>query len=275
MSQFKAYLGQMLIKTKKQKGFTLIEILIVISIMAILATMSISSFSNSTDIIKFDNLTNSIAALFREARSLSLTGEATADYTDFDEDKIFYPANGVCGGAGPTACPNQPTNDCTCSTDEKVLAAGYGINFSKTIAKSSTSKIEFFTDLHNSSEGYFSSTNDGYNKSQDLIDSMKSINLGSSAEYKNYDFMINDGGNNNATIIYTTPYGDIIFPNTNVKQDLLIWVYEVNKGCVIKGVAEGNVIAINKVAGIPEVIKAGKLTHAQINSFNTTACTKK
>lgn len=256
--------------TKKQKGFTLIELLIVISIIAILATMSIGSLSNTNTIIKFDNFTNYVASIFREAHSLSLTGEAIPDYTDYDEDKQFYPESGTCSTLKEvkTNCPspNNTQSDCFCDVDEKILAAGYGLSFD-------TNSIKFFTDLHNQSEGYFSESG-SYSTTKDQLNTAKSLDLSTSAEYKNFSFMINsDTKNNKGAIIYSTPYGDSSFSGVTDK-DLLIWLYDKNQGCTINGVPQGKVISINKVAGVPEIIQAGALQPAQQAKFPTNLCSK-
>lgn len=247
--------------TKKQKGFTLIELLIVISIIAILATMGIGSFTNTNAIIQFDSFTNKVASIFREAHSLSLNGEAIADYTDYDEDKYFYPESGACGTpvTTKTNCPspNSTQTDCFCDVDEKILAAGYGLSFDG-------QSIKFFTDLHNQSEGSFSEAG-GYSTTKDEFNTAKSLDL-AGVEFKNYAFMINSNTNKGA-IIYTTPYGDAIF-NGVTDKDLLIWLYDKNTGCVVNGARQGKVIAVNKVAGVPEIMQASDLTIAQQGEFN-------
>ncbi len=248
--------------TKKQKGFTLIEILIVISIITILATMGISSFSNSGEVVKFNNFTNQIASLFREARSLALTGEAIGDYTDYDEDKVFYPESGTCPVADtiPTACPgaNDGKTDCFCSEDEKILAAGYGVSFG-------FDTITPFTDLHNQSEGYFSETGD-YGSTKDKINTIKKVSLNEDTSFKDYGMMINSPSRTSG-LIYTTPYGDATFNNIGDK-DLLIWLYDKNVGCEVNGEAQGKVISVNKVAGIPEVLPATSLSTDQKAGFS-------
>lgn len=64
---------------KNTKGFTLIEILMVIFVLALLGTAAISSYINSTGIFNFLNQYQQVVAVMRTARSYALTNKQVAN----------------------------------------------------------------------------------------------------------------------------------------------------------------------------------------------------
>lgn len=67
----------MLPSFKNKKGFTLIEIMIVILVMGILAVAAITSYVNSTDTFSFISGYKQVIASLRTARSYALTNKET------------------------------------------------------------------------------------------------------------------------------------------------------------------------------------------------------
>ena len=72
------------------RGFTLIEILIVISIFAALAVIGITSLSSFRDTVELNALTEDSASLLIDARSRTLSSKEQSQYgVHFESDKMI------------------------------------------------------------------------------------------------------------------------------------------------------------------------------------------
>ena len=71
----------MLSQIHSKKGFTLIELLLVIFLIAVLTTVAISSYMNSTDTFKFLSGYKQVMSAVRTARSYSITNKQKQDNT--------------------------------------------------------------------------------------------------------------------------------------------------------------------------------------------------
>jgi len=108
-----------------RKGYTLVELLIVIGITVLLLSLAIGGMSNSQKSFTFSNAYERVIQLVREARSSAVTGKATLDYNDYDND-------------GKKAIDN-----------DYVTPAAYGIDFYKGTA-TVPGTVTLFADLHKS-----------------------------------------------------------------------------------------------------------------------------
>jgi len=111
------------------KGFTLIEIMLVVAIMAILATMAGISTTKTVSKMQFQGTFNNVEQIFHDARSLALSGKQIKDCTDIDGD-----------------------ND----TVEDIVAAGYGVNID-----ASKGTLTLFSDAHTFDVGVYEDPGEG------------------------------------------------------------------------------------------------------------------
>ncbi|MFC1656003.1 prepilin-type N-terminal cleavage/methylation domain-containing protein [Patescibacteria group bacterium] len=88
-----------------RKGFSLVEIIIVVSIIVAIATFVLGTQFGSRDLTTFNNSSSEVVGLLQQARNLALSGQAYPDYTDYDNDGLF-------------------SND-----GDEILANGYILNF--------------------------------------------------------------------------------------------------------------------------------------------------
>lgn len=96
----------------EQQGFTLVEFVVIISIFAIIAAISLFNFSGFNSNISLSNLTHDIALVIRDAQVSGISGQSTNDpenpiprgvyfeynsgfssdiiiFDDFDEDELY------------------------------------------------------------------------------------------------------------------------------------------------------------------------------------------
>lgn len=98
---------------KHKKAFTLIELLIVITIIGIMTGVVISGISNSRVTMTFLGAQETLFSAMRTARTYAVTGRSVPDYTDYDGDgdsaEQVTPANwGIAGGVNaPASCKKK------------------------------------------------------------------------------------------------------------------------------------------------------------------------
>ncbi len=210
----------------KKSGFTLIEILIVIAIMAMLFVFSARGFVNSKGSFLFINTSQQLVASVREARSYAIAGKAQLDYTDYDRD----------GFNATTSPPDGP---------DYVAPAHYGIHFDLT-----AKKILLFADIHSNSEtgtpveGVFEPPNTPvgtYQAGKDLILSVYTLPDA-------YHLIIKENASN---IFYSPVLADTRFDGGAINSALHFGIAEVD-GSRIK------CFSIHVVSGIPEEVDSAE-----------------
>lgn len=250
----------MLPQSARKKGFTLVEIVIVVGILMILFVIVTRGALDTTSQLKFNNILQEISNAIRSARADALTGVSVSDFTDFDEDKTYgLLPDGTCPGPSAEACKEN----------DQVGAAGIGLLFD-----TSNLTIDYLIDLHNKSEGELVKNEEdaslAYTQTADLINTAKSLDF-SIAGYEEYAFLLSTTASNETTkrqIIYTPPYGDVLLSDTS-DEKLMIWVYKISEGYE----KSGKIISINKVSGIPEIIDPADLPNAA-DLFDTSQAKK-
>ncbi len=160
-----------------RKGFTLVEIIIVVSIIVTIAVFVIGTRFGSQDLTTFKNSYSEVVGLIQQARNFALSGRSYPDYTDYDNDGLFD------------------------NNGDEILANGYILNFK--IGDPVT--VSLYADLYSSTVGQL---DPGEKKDQlideiELLDDMKleavaikqNGNENTGASFTNNDF----------SIIYLTP----------------------------------------------------------------------
>ena len=143
-------------KNKVHHGFTLIELIIVMTLTMVLMSMAVQGFFSSSAQFSFSNEAEKIQAMIRTARSLAISGKAQPDYTDFN--------NNQCLDAG-----NQLNDPGDCS--EFVTPAHYGVVF---IKNPDANEVAIFVDNHSKNalaEGYYADGENitGYRGGDDIL----------------------------------------------------------------------------------------------------------
>lgn len=109
-------------KQREKGGFTLIELLIVMMLIVILSAAALTGLFRSQRTFTFNGANQQVGSLFREARSLAVTGKSVVDSTDYDNDG---------------------------DTTDRVTPANYGIHFTGGVGGT----ITLFADMHPESSG--------------------------------------------------------------------------------------------------------------------------
>ena len=112
----------MLSSQHNKKAFTLIEVLLVITVMALLATVTVTTMARTLERMRFQTVFEKVEQMIFDARSMALSGKMVTDCSDVDHDD---------------------------DKNDEVVAAGYGINI-----KSQT-EIILFSDAHNYEKGSY------------------------------------------------------------------------------------------------------------------------
>lgn len=204
-----------------KKGFTLVEIILVVSIIVAVAVFVIGTRFGSQDLTTFRNSYNEVVGLIQQARNFSLSGQSYPDYTDFDNDGLF-------------------DND-----GDEILANGYMLNFKI----GDTTTVSLYADLKSSAIGQL---DPGDEKDQlideiELLDDMKievsaikqngSENVGASFD------------KNDFRIIYLTPDAGFTVVDNELNSIQLKFSQVNNEGADIRS----KYIYMHYLYGIPEV----------------------
>ncbi len=160
---------------KNKKGFTLVELLIVILITITLIGAAISSLINTRRSFIFNGASQKLEIMLRTARSYAVTGKATKDYSDFDND-----------------------GDKT----DLVSPANYGIFLDK-----SNNEIILFADIHDTTEGKYDAPASG-NHSAGTDEILDKYTIPS-----NLELSFNAKTGNTVSILYTPIFADTTFNN--------------------------------------------------------------
>jgi len=249
-------------KTTRKGGFTLLELLIVVSIIALLTVYGVGNFTNTTKELQFSGFVNELTSEIRKARAESLTGKIVPDYTDFDEDQIAHPlSDGTCAEITIKKGYKYDQPPEGCSEEELIVAAGVGMAF---VEDNGVKKIYFFTDLHNDGEGSFDLTKSlaaepDYLSDADSIEISKTIDF-SVSPYDEFEMLLSnqpDANFSDAYFIYQPPFGDMVLSNNGT--EMYIWLTRKEQGFTDNTRSYGKIIRVGKISGIPEVFNAGDI----------------
>jgi type IV pilus assembly protein PilA len=110
-------------KTKNQKGFTLIELMIVVAIIGILAAIALPAYQNYTQKAKFTEVTNATAAAKTAVEICSQTVDATLATCDGGDNGV---PDDITAGSDTSVVSLTTVNGkitATASTDSKIVTS--------------------------------------------------------------------------------------------------------------------------------------------------------
>lgn len=114
-----------------KKGFTLIEILIVIAIIGILTTISVSVFSTYRSVQSIDRDTDTVVEILRQARSETLSSENATTYgVHFASSTITLFAGSSYSGSNSTN-QNFPLVSADTVLTVSLTGGGYDVVFNR------------------------------------------------------------------------------------------------------------------------------------------------
>lgn len=129
----------------KNKGFTLVEILLVVAIMGLLSVAAMISVTATINRMKFQNVFNKVEQMIFDARSMAINGKQVPDCTDVNQDS---------------------------KKDDKVVAAGYGLH----LTDDNPSKFILFSDMHSLATGtYVDPPGQGIGVCRDIADEIYEV----------------------------------------------------------------------------------------------------
>ncbi|MBU1446636.1 prepilin-type N-terminal cleavage/methylation domain-containing protein [Patescibacteria group bacterium] len=204
----------------KQKAFTLVEVMVVVGIIMIIATMSFGSSYVMKYQIEFRNASQSVSAMLSNARNMALSGQSYIDTGDFDQDG---------------------------SIDDQVLPNGYIVNIG---ADTIPVTIELYADLQ-VVNGI--NTLDGSDVLIESIDLPEDIFVSFLATNTVGDSVTLDPSET-VSFLYSTPNADFsIIDDANTIPDISVQVQlsqQDNEGDVMRD----QYIYMNYMYGTPEVM---------------------
>lgn len=216
-------------RNKKQKAFTLIELIIVMGILVIVVAISFNSLVKSQDFQIFNNNFIKLQSLVNNARSQAITGKGQLDFTDFDHD--------LCNNTGAMSGGS-------CTAPDYVTPANYGIRLDTTAG---SANIRLFADINPPATGAtgLKGRFDGgtaYSTGDDVV--LDSLNLPTGISLEVVD---SSGTKTSGSMFFSPNYADISFDGLSVSPFLKLRLRENG------GTAQCKQIKIHKLAGIPEV----------------------
>lgn len=117
--------------SKKHYGFTLIELLVVIAVMAILITISVTTFVNLNHSQALERITAQVTALIQETRSKAQTSKGDSEYgVHLLTDKVIAFAGSVYN-ADDTSNIILSLDDVILTATSSIVGGGYDLIFKK------------------------------------------------------------------------------------------------------------------------------------------------
>ena len=112
---------------KMMKGFTLVEIMIVVAIIAILAAVAIPNFARYRKTSQMNACISNLKQIQAAVEQCKLAGKTVADSEIYGVDK-YIKVTPKCPGTGSYTLPEDDTSDPTCSSQD----TGYEHTLNKT-----------------------------------------------------------------------------------------------------------------------------------------------
>ena len=129
-------------KKQNKKGFTLVELLVVIAILAILATVSVVGYSQFTEKAKKSNDETELHQIALIVEAQLIDGEEIVKLSDSDTITIKYDSTGVTATCSNTTHTTLGDGELTqaiiklCGDDNKDLLTSTGTTFTAAINES-------------------------------------------------------------------------------------------------------------------------------------------
>jgi len=217
-------------------AFTLVEIILVMTLMMMLSSIAIGSILRTQNTFQFNAATQQVFSIVREARSFAVTGKAQIDYTDYDGD-------GCRAGDADVLYPHVAPCLLDQGTPDYVTPANYGIHFD-----TANKKLIMFADMHGSTAGVY---NAPVASGLMVYEDGRDMHL---AEYQLPDvyqfflFPVSPAVTN--TVMFSPIFADTTFdaplPNTPIARYFFVFGVEEATGF------RKSCMAIQRVGGIPE-----------------------
>ena len=115
-------------KIKMKKGFTLVEIMIVVAIIAILAAVAIPNFITYRKTSQMNACISNLKQIQSAVEQAKMKGTATPGWSDIIGSDKFIKVTPTCPAGGTYALPADDTSDPTCTSAD----AGYEHVLTKT-----------------------------------------------------------------------------------------------------------------------------------------------
>ena len=113
---------------KMMKGFTLVEIMIVVAIIAILAAVAIPNFITYRKTSQMNACISNLKQIQSAVEQAKLKGIATPGWSDIVGSDKYIKVTPKCPGTGTYTLPVDDTSDPTCSSQD----SGYEHTLNKT-----------------------------------------------------------------------------------------------------------------------------------------------
>ena len=101
--------------SKMMKGFTLVEIMIVVAIIAILAAVAIPNFVRYRKTSQMNACISNLKQIQGAVEQAKMEGKTTPSWTDIIGSDKYIKVTPKCPGAGTYDLPNGDTDNPTCS----------------------------------------------------------------------------------------------------------------------------------------------------------------
>ncbi len=100
---------------KMMKGFTLVEIMIVVAIIAILAAVAIPNFARYRKTSQMNACISNLKQIQTAVEQAKMAGVAQVNWGDIIGSDKYIKVTPKCPGAGNYSLPQDDTSDPTCS----------------------------------------------------------------------------------------------------------------------------------------------------------------